>query len=465
VNESRLSKADQSSIDKEDLADFWKAKGLSGRASNCLAKAGILDEKQLVERLTCFDDVLALRNCGRLTAEEIWDLIRDTTSEATTPNSPSISEAQSRKVRVVDSWIASGLSVRAANCLVSADIFNSQQLVEKLTSFDTTLQLKGCSHLTAEEIWKLVKSEANNHHPFAAQLVIKLQRFSYRPLTLDQCQELHQITGETPLDSDQLMAAISNQPELKVHQFGKTYVGLKQWTWFNPEKPATTKGQANLVEWFLRTTNEPASAKTIADEIPRQLGNFRLTPFEVANVCESQPHHFLVDRDDLYNLSLWRNAARYYSHLEHLLKESPLAIEQIVEGLSPEGSDETDCIIAALNRHYEVFVELAPFKWALKSDASQGVETDTDFGFGNLTFEDLIPNVYGESSDQVANSTQLLEDPEVQLISVPSEGLGEDEKEDDTLLGTEDLADFWKAKGLSVRAANCLVSADIFNSQ
>ena len=275
--------------------------------------------------------------------------------------------------------------------------------------------------------------------------MIKLQRFSYRPLTLDQCQELHQITGETPLDSDQLMAAISNQPELKVHQFGKTYVGLKQWTWFNPEKPATTKGQANLVEWFLRTTNEPASAKTIADEIPRQLGNFRLTPFEVANVCESQPHHFLVDRDDLYNLSLWRNAARYYSHLEHLLKESPLAIEQIVEGLSPEGSDETDCIIAALNRHYEVFVELAPFKWALKSDASQGVETDTDFGFGNLTFEDLIPNVYGESSDQVANSTQLLEDPEVQLISVPSEGLGEDEKEDDTLLGTEEVREWSEA--------------------
>ena len=137
MNESRLSKADQSSIDKEDLADLldsflspsaksWKAKGLSVRAANCLAKAGILDEKQLVERLTCFDDVLALRNCGRLTAEEIWDLIRDTTSEATTPNSLSISEAQSRKVRVVDSWIASGLSVRAANCLVSADIFNSQ---------------------------------------------------------------------------------------------------------------------------------------------------------------------------------------------------------------------------------------------------------------------------------------------------------------------------------------------------
>jgi hypothetical protein len=38
-----------------------------------------------------------------------------------------------------------------------------------------------------------------------------------------------------------------------------------------------------------------------------------------------------------------------------------------------------------------VFVEIAPFEWALKSDASQTHEPDTDLDITTITFEDLIP--------------------------------------------------------------------------
>lgn len=51
---------------------FWRAKKLSVRASNCLAKANIADERALVKKFTTFDSLLALRNCGSKTAEEIW---------------------------------------------------------------------------------------------------------------------------------------------------------------------------------------------------------------------------------------------------------------------------------------------------------------------------------------------------------------------------------------------------------
>ena len=54
------------------IATFWRTKELSVRASNCLAKANITDERDLVKEVTTFDCLLALRNCGRKTAEEIW---------------------------------------------------------------------------------------------------------------------------------------------------------------------------------------------------------------------------------------------------------------------------------------------------------------------------------------------------------------------------------------------------------
>ena len=136
-------------------------------------------------------------------------------------------------------------------------------------------------------------------------------------------------------------------------------------------------------------TNEPATAKTIADGIWSKLGNFRISSIEVADVCEKQPYRFPVDADDNYSLFVWGDASKYRQDLENLLAEGRLPLEQIVEQLSPEGSDETNRIIATLNRYHDVFVEVAPFEWALKSNASQ--ETGADFNFENLTFEDLIP--------------------------------------------------------------------------
>ena len=53
-------------------ANFWRTKELSVRASNCLAKANITDERDLIKEFTTLDGLLALKNCGRKTAQEIW---------------------------------------------------------------------------------------------------------------------------------------------------------------------------------------------------------------------------------------------------------------------------------------------------------------------------------------------------------------------------------------------------------
>ena len=56
-------------------AQFWRTKGLSVRASNCLAKANIANEQELIHKFTTFDSLIALSNCGRKTAEEIWKFL------------------------------------------------------------------------------------------------------------------------------------------------------------------------------------------------------------------------------------------------------------------------------------------------------------------------------------------------------------------------------------------------------
>ena len=56
-------------------AQFWRTKGLSVRASNCLAKANIANEQELIHKFTTFDSLIALRNCGRKTAKEIGTFI------------------------------------------------------------------------------------------------------------------------------------------------------------------------------------------------------------------------------------------------------------------------------------------------------------------------------------------------------------------------------------------------------
>jgi hypothetical protein len=94
-------------MNKEDAAGFWRAKGLSARASNFLAKAGISNPEELTDKLTNYDQVFALRNCGRLTAEEIGKFITNFKADSPSPD----------KLSSYDD-----LSVRAKNVLASFDI-------------------------------------------------------------------------------------------------------------------------------------------------------------------------------------------------------------------------------------------------------------------------------------------------------------------------------------------------------
>ena len=124
-----------------------------------------------------------------------------------------------------------------------------------------------------------------NSQDFFRGLMEKVQHYGYRPVTEGDCQELFQKAADPHLDSSQLLDTCATHPAFKVYQYGETYIGLKAWTWFAPEKPTTIEGQADLVEWYLRMTNELATAKAIADG-KRVLGNFRLTAFDVVDVCE-----------------------------------------------------------------------------------------------------------------------------------------------------------------------------------
>ena len=116
-------------------AGVWQDKGLSVWASNCLANADILTEKQLIERFTTLEEILALRNCGWLMAEEIWSFITNFCAGV---------------------WQDKSLSVRASNCLANADILTEEQLIERFTTLEEILALRNCGCLTAEEIWSFI---------------------------------------------------------------------------------------------------------------------------------------------------------------------------------------------------------------------------------------------------------------------------------------------------------------------
>ncbi len=225
-----------------------------------------------------------------------------------------------------------------------------------------------------------------------AKFAARLQCYGYWPLALAECQHLIQEKSKTAFDSEHLLNRITSYPLLKVHQYGKILIGLKEWTWFNPEKPMTAIGQASLIEWYLRMTNEPTAAKAIANGIWSQLGNFRLTPFDVVGICEKQPYRFQVYDNDTYGLYLWEEASKYRQVLTQLLSNGPLPIEWIAQVLSPKDPEETRLIVAALNFYTDLFVETMPFEWTLKSQVNK-IEEETDFDYTNLTFEDLIPKL------------------------------------------------------------------------
>ena len=562
-----------------ETAQFWRAKELSVRASNCLAKENITDEQQLIEEFTTLDCLLALRNCGRKTAEEIWSFLtnsklvlnNDCATEIASSNSTDEPSAEAQSVFVpllnlkvpTDTWEALQKtpvdsirwSVRTRNILLAQDfktlaevaelppgkwlrfrnfgrkslteiqkivkriianpniidpldehsaelpeiqtlselgraVFqrlrirqleivkhyygyeeipkNLQQIGEALgisrervrqikKAVNTTINQGVHNHLITTTIFRLLSEPIRDvlvkdggwcsvknlqeiiHQRLGwgdneqwiidwfdeafgeawiclgtddykivdgvchlksgervqgvfAKFAARHQRYGYRPLALEECQCLIQKKSETAFDSDHLLDKIISYSALKVHQYGKTLIGLKAWTWFNPEKPTTAIGQASLIEWYLRMTNEPATAKAIANGIWSQLGNFRLTPFDVADICEKQPYRFQVDGNDTYGLYLWEEASKYRQALTELLSDEPLPIEQIAEALSSQEPTETTLIVAALNFYTDSFVETMPFEWALKPQSDK-IEAEDDFDYTNLTFEDLMPKL------------------------------------------------------------------------
>ena len=242
--------------------------------------------------------------------------------------------------------------------------------------------IDGTCYLRSEEHIKDVFTE----------FVARLQRYGYRPLALEECQYLIQKKDEADFDPDYLLNKIVSHPALKVHQYGKTLIGLKEWTWFSPEKPTTATGLVSLIEWYLRMTNEPTTAKAIANGIGSELGNFRLTSFDVADICEKQPYLFFVNDNGTYGLALWERASKYRQALARLLSDEPLPIERIAELLSPQDPEETRLIVAALNFYTDLFVEAMPFEWTLKLQEDK-IEAKIDFDYTSLTFEDLMPKL------------------------------------------------------------------------
>ncbi len=573
-----------------ETAQFWRTEELSVRASNCLAKANITDEQQLIEAFTTLDCLLALRNCGRKTAEEIWTFLTNLKTccvpnynwetEITSSNLTDEPSAETQSVFIpllnvkVSIYIWENLQKTPINSIQwsvrTGDVINQQGLQrlaeiaelspkqwlrfrnfgrKSLTEIQETVnkiianpnvidpkaehsaaipqiqtlaelgrtvfqrlqtrqqeivkyyysyegtrknlqQIGEALGITRERVRQIkatvnkkINQGANNHlitttifyllsesirdvlakaggycsaknlqeiihqrlgwgdseqwiidwfdealgeawiclgtddykiidgvchlksgadvQGFLTELAAKLQRYGYRPLALEECQHLIQKTDKIAFDSDRLLDVITSYPVLEVYRYGKTHIGLKAWTWFNPDKPTTATGRASLIEWYLRMTNEPATAKAIANGIGSQLGNFRLTPFDVANICEKRPYHFQVDDSGAYSLCLWEEAPKYRQALIQLLSDEPSPIERIFEVLSPQEPAETTLIVAALNFYTDSFVETLPFEWALKSQTDR-IEAEavyncdsssTDFDYTNLRFEDLMPKL------------------------------------------------------------------------
>ena len=143
------------------------------------------------------------------------------------------------------------------------------------------------------------------------EIATRLKRYGYTPLTSEYFEILARRANVTRIGSDNLMYRIGRHPAFKVYEYGKTFIGLKAWVWFDPEKPMTLSGRAALIEWYLRLTNRPATAKAIANGISSKLTNLRLSPFDVATICHKQPFRFQLNGKGTYGLRLWKDAAKY----------------------------------------------------------------------------------------------------------------------------------------------------------
>lgn len=142
-------------MDYDEIAEFWKKKGLTVRASNVLAKANIDNEERLLEQLTTFEEILFLRNCGRLTAREIWKFI-DKLKEGGSQTQISFSYQK--------------LSNRAKHVLKEHGVYNDQQLAAISLTKEQLSSLRNVGDKTSEEIWETREYlRSNQAHPEKTQ--------------------------------------------------------------------------------------------------------------------------------------------------------------------------------------------------------------------------------------------------------------------------------------------------------
>lgn len=128
-----------------EIADFWRNNGFSVRASNVLAKAGIVDEEVLLQQLTSLEKILSLKNCGRLTAQEIWEEI-ERIKMAKTPPEKDVSPSPAYNK----------LSHRAKHALQKLGIKNETQLSKMPLTREKLAQLRNVGVKTCDEIWSFI---------------------------------------------------------------------------------------------------------------------------------------------------------------------------------------------------------------------------------------------------------------------------------------------------------------------
>jgi DNA-directed RNA polymerase alpha subunit len=221
----------------------------------------------------------------------------------------------------------------------------------------------------------------NPMQEFIINFAKMLKSYGYRPIMFDEFMKLHSTNFNQPVKQSTLVTLIKSYPPLKMYEYSATYIGLKNWRWFNPEIRDSIHKTADLTEWFLRLTNRPSHAIEIVYGIQAKVGNFNVKASEIADACESKPDRFSINENGSYSLSIWNKAFEYKDSIECMLQEQSLHVKQIIHKLSPE---DFEAAIASLYLYEDTFIETIPFEWSLKKN-------ETFIDINNLTFEDLIP--------------------------------------------------------------------------
>lgn len=224
-----------------------------------------------------------------------------------------------------------------------------------------------------------------------SNLVEDLSKYGYKPLTLEACHIYLNEPHHDLLNEEELLRYLNNHPQIKIYEFGSIYIGVKGWEWFNAASRRSSKAMENLIEWFLRIKNVPCTAEEISHGILDRIGNFRISPFTIAEICNANNFRFAIFEHHKFGLDIWKYASDYKKKLKNILSVKPSTIEQIIQRMKLTEKDQSLplLVVTALNFYQDTFIEKRPFTWAL---IEQENLTDRSPDFVTLTFEDLIPN-------------------------------------------------------------------------